>query len=123
MIKTSLIKRLSLIFGILCAVGLAICLMCAIDLPTKVTYRTIYGAVTKVTYGQFHLEYLSSVILLAMGTFVGFSVFSSIQIEKKPSDKIRTEENECLSDSTEASEPAEEPTKDSDEETSLGANL
>lgn len=118
MVKTSTIKRLGLIFGILCAVCLVVCLMCAIDLPTKATYRTIYGTVTKVTYGSFHLEYLSSVILLAMGTFFGFAVCGSIQTEK--TEKKAKKENKanvaCEAVVAEDSPKCEESTEESTQE-------
>ncbi|MBQ0071590.1 MAG: hypothetical protein KBS81_07020 [Spirochaetales bacterium] len=113
MVKMKAAKTLGLIFGILCAVALVLCLCFAVTLPSKSTYVTFYGTVTRFSPGYFDLDYLSSVILLSMGTFLGFSVFGSIRVEKAKKEK-KVEMTEEVSSSEEVIPEPEETEENKD---------
>ncbi|MGN1163360.1 MAG: hypothetical protein ACI4S4_01000, partial [Candidatus Ornithospirochaeta sp.] len=79
MIKTSTLKKLSLVFGILCACALVACLVAAVDLPYTTTYNTVWGTVRSTTPGSFNLVFLTPCILLSMGTYCGFALSTSLK--------------------------------------------
>lgn len=83
MIKESRIKTFSLVFGVLCAIALTALLIFAITLPSVSYYDTVFGRVKSVRSGSFDIRYLSSIILLAFGTYGGFALFVSIPGKKK----------------------------------------
>ena len=79
MINNSRLKTLSLIFAILSAIALVVCLLMAITLPSVSVYDTVFGTVRATRPGTFDMDYLAPIILLAMGTFWGFGLFGSIE--------------------------------------------
>lgn len=88
MIKESLLKKLALIFGILCTIGLVVCLAFAITLPRSNEYNTVFGTVRATRSGSFNIVFLSPIIILLMGTYAGFSVFACIKCDKKTPEKL-----------------------------------
>lgn len=109
MIKTSLIKKCSLVFSILCLIGLVLCLAFAITLPKAQYYNTIYGTMKLHSAGSFDMSFLSPVILFAFGFFWGIVTFAAIpgkKKEKTTADDKKTEPEAVLEQPAEA--PAEE---------------
>ena len=91
MIKESALRKFALVFGILCTIGLIVCLAFAVTLPRSAAYNTVFGTVRATSSGSFDINFLAPIIILIMGAYVGFSMFACIRSDKKPERK----EKEC----------------------------
>lgn len=108
MIKESALRKFALVFGILCTIGFVVCLAFAVTLPRSSVYNTIYGTVRATRSGSFDINFLSPIIILGMGAYVGFSMFACIRSEKKAPKKEKVNKTEEQPDISILSEPTKE---------------
>ncbi len=69
------LKVLLLVFGIICFLLFVSFLGLAINLPRTVSYRTAIGTITERRSGYFDASYLSPILISAIGTYWGISLF------------------------------------------------
>ena len=67
MIKESALRKFALVFGILCTIGLIVCLAFAVTLPRSAVYNTVFGTVRATSSGSFDINFLAPIIILIMG--------------------------------------------------------
>ncbi len=80
--KKSVLKVCSIVFGALCLCALIVLLCLSISLPYTETYR-VWGTVYTQSYsGYFDTTHLESMILLAFGSFWGFVLFFAFGCDK-----------------------------------------
>ena len=108
MIKESALRKFALVFGILCAIGFVVCLAFAVTLPRSSVYNTIYGTVRATRSGSFDINFLTPIIILLMGAYVGFSMFACIRSEKKAPNKEKDNKTEEKPEISILSEPTKE---------------
>ena len=108
MIKESALRKFALVFGILCAIGFVVCLAFAVTLPRSSVYNTIYGTVRATRSGSFDINFLTPIIILLMGAYVGFSMFACIRSEKKAPNKEKDNKTEEQPEISILSEPTKE---------------
>ena len=111
MFKTTTLKKLSLIFGILSAWGLVACLILAIDLPSTTTYNTVWGTVRSTVPGSFNILFLTPSILLAMGAYCGFGLFASIKCNDCSCGGKKEEKKEKVKEDVKEEQKAQEDNK------------
>ena len=108
MIKESALRKFALVFGILCAIGFVVCLAFAVTLRRSSVYNTIYGTVRATRSGSFDINFLTPIIILLMGAYVGFSMFACIRSEKKAPNKEKDNKTEEQPEISILSEPTKE---------------
>ena len=108
MIKESALRKFALVFGILCTVGFVVCLAFAVTLPRSDVYNTVFGTVRATRSGSFDISFLSPIIILGMGAYVGFSMFACIRSDKKATKKTENKKTEEQGDINILSEPAKD---------------
>lgn len=80
--KKSVLKICSIVFGALSLCALVVLLCFSITLPHTEMYR-VWGTVYTQSYsGYFDATHLSSMILLAFGSFWGFVLFFALPCDK-----------------------------------------
>ena len=108
MIKESALRKFALVFGILCTIGFVVCLAFAVTLPRSDVYNTVFGTVRATRSGSFDINFLSPIIILLMGAYVGFSMFACIRSEKKAPNKEKDNKTEEQPEISILSEPTKE---------------
>ncbi|MGN1190001.1 MAG: hypothetical protein ACI4SL_06375 [Candidatus Ornithospirochaeta sp.] len=108
MIKESALRKFALVFGILCTIGFVVCLAFAVTLPRSAVYNTVYGTVRATRSGSFDVNFLSPIIILLMGAYVGFSMFACIRSDNKAPKKVKECKKEEEPEISILSEPEKE---------------
>ena len=108
MIKESALRKFALVFGILCTIGFIVCLAFAVTLPRSAVYNTVFGTVRATSSGSFDINFLSPIIILLMGAYVGFSMFACIRSDKKVTKRTKDNDTEEQPDISILSEPTKE---------------
>ena len=89
MFNKKALKILSLVFGIISLVGCIFCLCLAITLPHSATYNTVFGTVRATRSGYFDMSFLTPIILLTMGAYIGFSIYGCIKCDGCKKEKVK----------------------------------
>ena len=108
MIKESALRKFALVFGILCTIGFVVCLAFAVTLPRSDVYNTVFGTVRATRSGSFDINFLSPIIILGMGAYVGFSMFACNRSDKKVTKRTKDNDTEEQPDISILSEPTKE---------------
>lgn len=96
--KKSLVKTCSMVFAVVTFVALVVLICLSVSLPHTEQYR-VWGTIyTEYYSGSFDTTYLSSMILLAFGTFWGLVIYFALPCEKckKESKEEKVEEENAF---------------------------
>lgn len=99
--KKSLLKTCSMVFAAVSFVSLVVLICFSVTLPYTESYRVWGTLYTQHYAGYFDTTYLSSMILLAFGTFWGLVIFFALPCEKCKKECTK-KEDECSCCSSES---------------------